>query len=146
MAASKFALYLLKLFDVPEKYTSKVLEGFEPKTVARDILENRILQILHIIDTYRDTPNTKFSDLIGATVFNMIGEVVCEVSEGLHDGFDDFKEIFRENFKTTLRTIFRQTDHDLEAPLNQLLWYNVEAAFRQRTEFQHRIQAKVEKS
>ena len=47
---TKLTSYLINLFIIPEKYASRILEGFEPKTVANEILENRILQIIEIIE------------------------------------------------------------------------------------------------
>ena len=80
--------------------------------------------------------------MIGAVVFSTIGEIACEISEGLMDGFNDFKEIFRENLKTTLRAVFKQ-EHHLEGPLNQLIWFNLESAYKHRSTHQTQILSKV---
>lgn len=106
------------------------MEGFEPATVAGEILERKIAQVLQIIDSYTETPNTKFSDLLGAVIPDTLGEIVYEISEGLNNGYQDFKEIYSENIRIMLRETFRQADHMLEKPITELIWFNLENAYR----------------
>lgn len=140
----KFTEYLQKFFDIPEKHKGKIIEGFDPKAVTYEILEKRITQIFQVIDTYTENPTTKFSDVLGGLLFESLGDVVYELSEGLTNGISDFREIFRETLTATVQQSFGQTESTLVQPIYQLSWSKIEAAWKQKFGQMRQQQQKVQ--
>ncbi|KRX05327.1 hypothetical protein PPERSA_00628 [Pseudocohnilembus persalinus] len=90
--AQNLANSMSSFFDFQEN----VLEGFEPSSLASEIMQARFLEFIKIID--QDYPlkkgnvERKFSEEFTDQFKLLIGELCVEISEGLEGGQQDFKK------------------------------------------------------
>lgn len=78
------------------------MEGFEPETVATEVVNRNILKLMDVVDRDYSGQLTKFSTELLIALKLMIGECVHEISEGLYQGLTDYKLIFQHNSASLL--------------------------------------------
>jgi len=96
---------IARYFKVPSDMQELVMEGFEPETVAVEILEKHIAKILDILDRESYGPE-QFSNLIINAISAMLQELVKEISEGFYDGTEGLSKVYKVVTKQQLRECF----------------------------------------
>lgn len=82
--------------------TEKVMEGFDPKQVYCEIMEREARALIRVIDRDFSNETQKFGFCFVNQVKKMIGEVIYEISEGLHGGLNDLIAIIQKNTQDLL--------------------------------------------
>ena len=93
-----------KVFEIREEHQNKVMEGFEPQTVAEEVSVKHLALIFQTI--LKDYPPTeKFSDAFSADFKAYVRELLAEVSEGFYDGMNGVEIILKEKLKREIANI-----------------------------------------
>lgn len=106
-------------FLVPgEEHQSRVMEGFEPQTVAEEVSAQHFVTIIDtILKDY--APPQKFSDAFARDFKAYIKELFGEVSEGLYDGVNDLEQILKSRLQ---REISNVNAGGMEGMLISMVW------------------------
>ena len=87
-----------KIFEIREEHQNKVMEGFEPQTVAEEVSTKHLAIIFQtILKDY--SPTEKFSDAFTTDFKAYVKELLAEVSEGFYDGMNGVEVILKEKLK-----------------------------------------------
>ncbi len=112
---------LSKAFEVPEEFQNKIMEGFEPHTVAEEISIDHLASIFKtILSEY--PPPQKFSDALANNFKSYIRELISEVSEGLYGGTDDFQIILKTYLQKELSNMAGNSLEGMEGMMMAFLW------------------------
>ena len=119
---------------------SLVMEGFEPHTVATEILENHLTGIFDVIEQ----PNydqEKFSSLIVNRFMKMLQELLSEISEGFYDGIEGLEKVYKASFR---QHVIQSFGPEMGAILNemapQMTWDLLIKAYKSQLQAQAQLQ------
>jgi len=113
-----------KFFEVTEENQSRVLEGFEPQTVAEEISAKHLQKVFAtVLKDY--APPQKFSDALVSDFKAYIKELFAEVSEGLNDGITDLEQILKTKLMKELATMGGGSLGGMEGLLMTMVWPNL---------------------
>lgn len=122
--AKSSAKTFAKAFEVAPSHQNRVMEGFEPQTVAEEISIKHLEIIFKTI--LRDySPSEKFSEAFVGDFKAYIRELMSEVSEGLYGGIDDFQFLLKEKLKRELTNMLGNSLEGMEGMLFGLVWPNL---------------------
>jgi len=113
-----------KFFEVTEENQGRVLEGFEPQTVAEEISAKHLQKVFAtVLQDY--APPQKFSDALVSDFKAYIKELFSEVSEGLNDGITDLEQILKTKLLKELSTMGGGSLGGMEGLLMTMVWPNL---------------------
>lgn len=113
-----------KAFEVTEENQNRVMEGFEPQTVAEDI-SIKHLEILFKTILRDYPPSEKFSDAFVRDFKAYVRELMAEVSEGLYGGLDDLQVLLKEKFRKEINNLAGNALEGMEGMIFGLVWPNL---------------------
>jgi DNA-binding ferritin-like protein (Dps family) len=100
----QLAQRISNFFKVPVTMNDLVFEGFEPQTVAQEILESHLPNVIDIIER-ENYGNERFSALIGRELTKMVQKIMVDVSEGYCDGLDGLQKVYKAVIKEELHKL-----------------------------------------
>lgn len=118
----KASEFISKIFEPKEEDQDKILEGFEPHTVALDISMLHVDNILNACLQNYDENSNKFSNSLCNILQRFSHELITEVSEGFNDGIVGVEEFLRLKLRNYISKV---SGPENSVILIDVLWANL---------------------